>query len=273
MTALLLSGLWIWQVNIIGQTLIYLDTQSLSEFSALHWDIAGALHFVVLTGWLCGLLSIRRKLLQQLLLASLVYAALLFSYSRLSLQSAALSLIASVLPAVTLSYATLHRIWPILRSILQSFIWASTLLWVMPTLIFSITGQSWQALVERPPMESLLLSLPLIIPFAILCSALLAFARDGNGTAFPYDAPDKLVSTGIYAYLSNPMQLGVCLLLMYWGVFVNSIIVSLTAVIALMLFEVYKHICNGSCTITGSDAAWFEYHKRVRQWLPRLPKN
>ena len=52
-------------------------------------------------------------------------------------------------------------------------------------------------------------------------SALQEFALRGKGTPFPLDPPLKLVTTGPYAYVSNPMQtaqiLLYCSLAMFLG--------------------------------------------------------
>jgi protein-S-isoprenylcysteine O-methyltransferase Ste14 len=116
----------------------------------------------------------------------------------------------------------------------------------------------------------LLYGIPTLIPAYLILNALYVFARDGGGTGFPYDPPKRLVTTGVYAHLSNPMQLGICLLMAWWGVMVECVYVSLTSLVALMLFTVFKQICNGSSQVGKTDPRWATYQRTTPKWLPRL---
>lgn len=53
-------------------------------------------------------------------------------------------------------------------------------------------------------------------------SALQEFAVRGWGTPFPLDPPVKLVTTGTYAYISNPMQVSQALIYLWMAVGLNS---------------------------------------------------
>lgn len=68
----------------------------------------------------------------------------------------------------------------------------------------------------------------------------------GKGTAFPYDPPKYLVTTGVYRYVSNPMQIGIVLLMLGWGAILKSTYVMGTGMVAIMLFIAFKDVCNGS---------------------------
>ena len=58
-------------------------------------------------------------------------------------------------------------------------------------------------------------ALPLLAPFgAIAASAVQEFVRRGNGTPLPYDPPQRLVTSGAYAYVTNPMQLSMTVVLL-----------------------------------------------------------
>ena len=94
------------------------------------------------------------------------------------------------------------------------------------------------------------------------------FAKDGKGTGFPYDPPVYLVTTGVYQYVSNPMQIGIVFLMAMWGMILSSALLSLTAPIALVLFIVFKNVCNGSCQIGKSDPNWQVYQRNTPKWIP-----
>lgn len=176
----------------------------------------------------------------------------------------------SVIPSLLIAEWTAKDRHVYLRSILQTFGWACLLLWLFPSTIFEHTNDDWQLLLTRPVWLNTLYVLPLVLPATLLLSAIWQFAVEGGGTAFPYDPPKILVTKGVYAYLSNPMQVGICLLVAWWGVMTGSVLVSLSALVAAFLFVVFKDICNGSCAIGDQDPNWDIYQKQVPKWLPRI---
>ena len=155
----------------------------------------------------------------------------------------------AVAPSLLLGESTASDTRLKLRASMQALGWLCLLGWLLPSVIFESGFGSWAPMVERSAMLNLLLVSPLIVPVVILGSALYEFADKGRGTAFPYDPPKTLVVKGIYAHVSNPMQLGVCLFMIYWGVVLGSVHVSLSALVAVMLFIVFKDVCNGSSAI------------------------
>ncbi|MFZ4761524.1 MAG: hypothetical protein ACOYK8_01745 [Alphaproteobacteria bacterium] len=175
----------------------------------------------------------------------------------------------SIAPSLLLAKWTANDTHIYLRSIMQSLSWACLLLWFFPSSVFQHTHYSWEPFLYRPIWFNALYAIPLILPAGILFSALQQFAKEGKGTAFPYDPPKTLVTKGVYAYLSNPMQLGICLIMAWWGVVIECSLVSLSAVIAVFLFIVFKDICNGSCAIGETDPNWAVYQKEVPKWIPR----
>ncbi len=107
----------------------------------------------------------------------------------------------------------------------------------------------------------------LLLPGYLIISALYHFAKYGNGAGFPYDAPKILVTSGVYQCISNPMQLGIVLLQLIWGMFVNSPSVIFTALIATLLFMVFKKICNGTFQLCAQDPNQQTYQNTTPRWL------
>jgi len=155
-----------------------------------------------------------------------------------------------------------------LRSVLQNTGWAILLLWLFPSIIFNLTQDSWQPLLQRNWLLNLLYLTPMVLPAGLLLNALYVFARYGKGTAFPYEAPKFLVTTGVYRYLSNPMQLGIVLMMLFWGAILHSYFVMLSALVAFILFLVFKNVCNGSCQLGLSNPEeWQRYQRSVPKWF------
>jgi hypothetical protein len=100
-------------------------------------------------------------------------------------------------------------------------------------------------------------------------SALIEFVTRGGGTPYPYDPPERLVTTGVYAYIANPMQLSMSLLLAAWGAWLLSPWVAAAGAMAV----VYSlGLANSDETQDLSQRfgpAWREYRHHVRAWFPR----
>lgn len=186
-----------------------------------------------------------------------------------ALALAPISLI-SVVPSLYLARWTQHDRRIYLRTGLQSLSWMLLLLWLFPSLLFQVTADNWQIFISRPWSRNIFYLAPLLLPAGMLGSAIYEFARHGRGTAFPYDPPKYLVTSGIYRHISNPMQVGVCLLMGGWAWALQSLAVGASAAVAVMLFIVFKDVCNGSCEIGLSDPNWRIYQERVPKWIPRL---
>ena len=155
------------------------------------------------------------------------------------------------------------------RSVLQGLMWTGLLLWVFPSIALVAEDRDWSFFLARTPREHLLWLAPLAAPAALIIAALWQFAREGGGTGFPYDPPKRLVCQGIYAHLSNPMQLGIVLLLGWWGVVLQSPVVTVSAPVAILLFIAFSDVCSGVSNVAISDPRWQAYKRNVPAWWPR----
>jgi hypothetical protein len=95
------------------------------------------------------------------------------------------------------------------------------------------------------------------------------FAIVGDGTPLPLDPPQRLVVSGPYAFVANPMQLGAALILAGWGVLVgSSAVVAAAGMAALLAAGIAAwHENDDLAARFGSD--WLTYRAHVRMWLPR----
>jgi hypothetical protein len=65
------------------------------------------------------------------------------------------------------------------------------------------------------------------------------------------------------------MQVGIVLAMAWWDVVIASVAFSLSALVALWLFLIFKDVCNGSCAIGEHDPNWALYQREVPRWIPR----
>ncbi len=110
----------------------------------------------------------------------------------------------------------------------------------------------------------------LAIPAVIGLSAVQEFVIRGGGTPVPYDPPKRLVTTGIYAYVRNPMQLSAVLLLCLLGLALQNFWLAGAGIMA--------HIYSAGLAGWDEDddlhkrfgSAWTTYRRGVRAWWPRV---
>jgi protein-S-isoprenylcysteine O-methyltransferase Ste14 len=154
------------------------------------------------------------------------------------------------------------------RSTLQLLGFAGLLYFVLPTLIFTITGEGWSALLGRPRWHFVLASVVLAPVGAMAVQSVREFARHG-GTPVPLDPPTTLVTSGPYAYVANPMQLSGTILLAAWGALLASPAVVAAALMG-AAFSAGFAAWNEDDELGrrfGDD--WIRYRREVRLWLPR----
>lgn len=278
-TATFLGFVWSFHTSLI-LNIIFLSTNTF-KFSVhdnlfygvpLDWIISqsiimGALvPLARLWGWNTGL-----RLLLNVSLITLIY-----TFGNVILDGMTLAWIVffvtalAAIPAMFLSDWTATDTHIGKRSVLQALAWTIFLFWFFPSSIFHLTVDNWLVLLQRDVFNIGLYLLPLLLPAYLLISALYYFAIQGDGTAFPYDPPKRLVTQGVYRYISNPMQVGISLAMGGWGIVIQSLWVSVSAVIAVILFIVFKDVCNGSCAIGLNNPEWDEYQRTVPKWWPRF---
>lgn len=183
-----------------------------------------------------------------------------------------LDIIVTVIPSYCLYHWTANDQHIYLRSFLQNIMWAIVLLWLLPTIIFEHLSGTWNVLFQSYNGYRIFLCVLLCLPAYLIINALYHFAKYGNGTGFPYDAPKILVTSGVYGYISNPMQLGIVLMQLIWGMMLNNVFVICTALVATLLFMVFRKICNGTFQLCAQDPDWKAYQANTPRWVPCFKK-
>ena len=98
------------------------------------------------------------------------------------------------------------------------------------------------------------------------------FAWRGLGTPAPFDPPRKLVISGPYRFVRNPMYFGMGLVLIGEAiVFPNITLLMLGLTAALFLFVTTFVIVYEEPTLRRTFGTDYEaYCRAVRRWIPRL---
>ena len=122
-----------------------------------------------------------------------------------------------------------------------------------------------------PTSLNIIVSVPILaIGLFLMIWSILHFIKV-KGTPVPFNPPPKLVTTGPYAHVRNPMLTGVFVLLFGLGVLLRSI--SLVSIFTplFILFNVWELKAVEERELEkrlGKD--YVEYKKRVPMFIPRL---
>ncbi|GAA2496944.1 methyltransferase [Winogradskya humida] len=181
-----------------------------------------------------------------------------------------LGLVVVALPAQLLGRWTADRRRLAGRALLQVAVFAGLTLWLVPTVAFTLGDGSWGRLTGMPAAGLFgVAQVALVIALPAL-AAVREFVTVGGGTPFPWDPPVRLVTSGPYAYMANPMQASATMLLLLISAVTGSVTLAVGAGLA-ALFSVFvagPHETNDMRTRHAGD--WVQYRLHVRDWRPRV---
>lgn len=109
------------------------------------------------------------------------------------------------------------------RAALQVATAGMLFLFLFPEVVFAVMGgKGWAPLRHMAGWERQALIEALTVLSLPGLAGVMEFAESGGGTPIPYDAPKRLVTSGIYRYIANPMQLSCFLVMLVWGMMLGS---------------------------------------------------
>ena len=140
------------------------------------------------------------------------------------------------------------------------FVFAS--LWVDKCLALFHFDSSWW---------SLGLSMLLLVPGClIMVWPVMQFFR-ARGTPVPLNPPKRLITTGLYAYIRNPMILGLLLLLLGLGVLFGSLcLIFIFTPLFISINVLYLKAIEEKEMEKKFGENYLEYKKRVPMFIPSL---
>jgi protein-S-isoprenylcysteine O-methyltransferase Ste14 len=157
------------------------------------------------------------------------------------------------------------------RAALQAIAFAGLLLYVLPAAMFAFTDHGWQTLLGRPLWQLALGAVALAPAGVMALWAVFEFAATGCGTPFPLDPPQRLVTSGPYAYIANPMQLGGTIILVGWAWLTGSLWLLGAAAVAVAFSAGVAGWQEDDELSKRYGGEWRRYRATVRTWLPTTP--
>ena len=180
----------------------------------------------------------------------------------------AVCLCLGLVPGLLLAKWSVHKQRPEMRSFLICTAFAVLVITILPVVSESLEtlqerwnslGSWWYLLV----FTVFILGLPSV---AAACQ----FARLGRGTPIPFDPPQRLITSGVYAYMRNPMQTSMVCVLLVLGVVFQSYLVASLAVLGVVYSCGLARWSEGLDLKNRYGRAWFNYEKNVGSWKPAL---
>jgi protein-S-isoprenylcysteine O-methyltransferase Ste14 len=182
----------------------------------------------------------------------------------------AVAVVVVLIPALCIARWTLNNTHLPLRATIQVAISALIFLYLLPEVVFALRpGAGWQPLLQIPSWQR-----QLWLQIVFLCaipgvSAVMEFAQRGCGTPIPYDPPQQLVTTGIYRYVANPMQLSCAIVMLLWAAMLRNGWLLLAAVISIIYSAGIAEWDEASDLSERFGRPWRDYRGAVRNWRPR----
>jgi protein-S-isoprenylcysteine O-methyltransferase Ste14 len=121
-----------------------------------------------------------------------------------------------------------------------------------------------------PELASQWGALPMAVGVAILAGAVRDFFVFGHGTLAPWDPPKKLVVSGLYRYVRNPMYVGITIFLLGWSWLTGSKWLVIYSVILVAAFHLRIILYEERVLARTFPEDWPTYSGAVRRWIPRL---
>lgn len=177
-----------------------------------------------------------------------------------------LHLVVALAPGVWLAEATRSRRFPAWSATLQTLAWWVVLVGLVPAATLAATGGEWPADLRGWRAQVGLQGVALAL--VVFLAAVRAFVEDGGGTPIPLDPPRRLVATGPYAYVANPMQLASAVALVAVGLAVGSPWIAAGAVVVVVYSEGLAR-WHERATLPDTLPGWAAWRASVRAWWPR----
>ncbi|MEP3629731.1 MAG: methyltransferase [Hyphomicrobiales bacterium] len=139
---------------------------------------------------------------------------------------------------------------------------------VIPSLIMQAMGGYWQ-LFDRPAWTLIVTGAALTVTSTIGLAGNQMLCLQGAGTPIPLDPTKRLVRSGIFAYVSNPMQLSAALGWIILGLYLHNIWIIAAAGMAWVFVQGMVRWHHRHDLLKRFPEGWPEYKENVPEWLPR----
>lgn len=128
-------------------------------------------------------------------------------------------------------------------------------------------------------LESPTTAVLLAIGLLFICAGLILlfvtisfFISMGDGTIAPWTPLNKLITTGVYAYVRNPMLTGVFLILIGESALIGSLPLTFYTLVFILINLFYIPLVEEPNLVERFGIKYLIYKKNVSRWIPHQPR-
>jgi protein-S-isoprenylcysteine O-methyltransferase Ste14 len=137
----------------------------------------------------------------------------------------------------------------------------------IPAITLWLTNYQWEA---NQPLLLATGSVLLALGLGLAAWTMRLFHSIGQGTAAPWDPPQRLVVAGPYRHVRNPMLTSVFIMQAAESLLLNSWAIFALLVVFVFANTLYFPLVEEKSLEKRYGEAYREYKKNVPRWLPRL---
>lgn len=144
---------------------------------------------------------------------------------------------------------------------------------VIPAGLLFLTRSTGVLLISSLATHPFSIVLGLVFAFmgsGLVISTIRLFIRHGDGTLAPWDPTQKLVNSGPYLFVRNPMISGVGLMLLGEALIFRMPALGLWTLIFCIANVIYIPLFEEPRLRQRFGQAYLDYQQNVPRWLPRL---
>jgi protein-S-isoprenylcysteine O-methyltransferase Ste14 len=148
--------------------------------------------------------------------------------------------------------------------------WGGYMVLVLPACVLAYENRGLHDLYRVPGgvADWMLVAAVLVLLFVGI-AATAEFARAGDGTPIPFDPPKRVVATGPYAFIANPMQIISAAVMLLLALYARSWGLALVAAMFALFDTVYASWYNRAHIAHALPEAWRRYRAAVPDWRMR----
>jgi protein-S-isoprenylcysteine O-methyltransferase Ste14 len=162
--------------------------------------------------------------------------------------------------------------WILMKTLTQIVIVWSLILIVFPLIIVQVETKLG---IQRFSFPFQTISTIILFPFVSIIglSSAYSMAKIGRGTPLPMDTASKLVVSGIYKYVRNPMAISGIGQGLLVGFLLGSPLVLLYALLGGFIWQFIYRRLEEDDLVKNFGAEYEDYRQKIRCWIPRFSKD
>ena len=151
---------------------------------------------------------------------------------------------------------------------LKSYILPITAIVIIPAIILSISKDALSDNILIVIVSIFIISLSLVF----LVYTIVFLEKEGKGTLAPWSPPQKLVITGPYKYIRNPMIASVFFVISGMALVFTSVGLLIWALCFYIINTVYFIFSEEKGLVKRFGDQYIEYKQNVPMWFPKIKK-